>query len=199
MGDIMTVRGFVATDPRTNTTHGGDVVSSFRLAATERRFDREAGAWVDGHTNWYTVVGFRQLAGNMSGSLKKGQRVIVVGRLRLKQWEKDGRIFHSAEVEAESVGHDLFWGSAKFSRNQQDAQRSEAPIQRVVVDGVGVVDLRTGEVPDDEASGENEHDVAGLADDGTDPRADPDDVVRLASEDAGTDPMAGARDGLLAV
>ncbi|MDQ4502313.1 single-stranded DNA-binding protein [Sinomonas sp. ASV322] len=185
MGDTMTVRGFVATDPRTNTTHGGDIVSSFRLAATERRYDREAGAWVDGHTNWYTVVGFRQLASNMCGSLKKGQRVIVVGRLRLKQWEKEGRIFHSAEVEAESIGHDLYWGSAKFSRNQQDSQRSEAPVQRVAVDGVGVVDLRTGELPPDQTTGEIEgDDDAGFADDGGDPAGDSDDDERLGSEGA---------------
>jgi single-strand DNA-binding protein len=149
MSDLMTVRGFVATDPRTNTTHGGDIVSSFRLAVTERRYDREAGAWVDGHTNWFTVVGFRQLASNMCGSVKKGHRVIVVGRLRLKQWENEGRIYHSADIEAESVGHDLYWGSAKFARAQQDAQRQEAPGQRVAVDGVGVVDLRTGELPVD--------------------------------------------------
>ncbi|WP_136611312.1 single-stranded DNA-binding protein [Sinomonas albida] len=154
MSEIVTVRGFVATDPRTNTTNGGDIVSSFRLAATDRRFDRESSTWVDGHTNWFTVVGFRQLASNMCGSLKKGQRVIVVGRLRLKQWEKDGRIYHSAEVEAESVGHDLHWGSAKFSRTQQDAQRAEPSAQRVAVDGVGVVDLQTGEVPMEGYDGE---------------------------------------------
>ncbi|WP_138413343.1 single-stranded DNA-binding protein [Sinomonas gamaensis] len=162
MSDLVTVRGFVATDPRTNTTHGGNIVSSFRLASTQRRYDREAGEWVDGHTNWFTVVGFRQLAANICGSLKKGQRVIVVGRLRLKQWEKEGRIFHEAEVDAESVGHDLFWGSAKFARNQQDAQRQEPSVQRVAVDGVGMVDLGTGELPqhfrDDVPSDEDEDD-----------------------------------------
>lgn len=158
MSEIITVRGFVATDPRTNTTNGGDIVSSFRLAATDRRFDREANVWVDGHTNWFTVVGFRQLASNMCGSLKKGHRVIVVGRLKLKQWERDGRIYHSAEVEAESVGHDLFWGSAKFARNPQEPPRADGAAQRVAVEGVGVVDVQTGEVPsegyDDVKAGE---------------------------------------------
>ncbi|WP_138443468.1 single-stranded DNA-binding protein [Sinomonas susongensis] len=158
MSDTIIVRGFVATDPRANTTNGGDIVSNFRLAVTERRYDREAAAWVDGHTNWFTVVGFRQLAANMCGSLKKGQRVIVVGKLRLKQWDKDGRVYHAAEVEAESVGHDLFWGSAKFSRNPQDGQRQETGSARVAVEGVGVVDLDTGEVPEDEGHGEGDPD-----------------------------------------
>jgi single-strand DNA-binding protein len=172
MSDLVTVRGFVATDPRTSTTHGGNIVSSFRLAATQRRYDREAGEWVDGHTNWFTIVGFRQLASNICGSLKKGQRVIVVGRLRLKQWERDGRVYHDAEVAAESVGHDLFWGSANFARNQQDAQRQEQSGQRVAVDGVGVVDLTTGELPPQSD------------DDGHDP-TDPDDESEF--EDTSTE------------
>ncbi|WP_334172255.1 single-stranded DNA-binding protein [Sinomonas sp.] len=183
MSDMITIRGFVATDPRTNTTNGGDIVSNFRLAVTERRYDREASAWIDGHTNWFTVVGFRQLASNMCGSLKKGHRVIVVGKLRLKQWEKDGRIFHSAEVEADSVGHDLSWGSAKFARNPQEGQRQELGGARVAVEGIGVVDLETGEM-----SGEAGHD------DGTSV-ASTDSGSRDAVDDAGSLSVLGRPEG----
>lgn len=185
MSDTITVRGFVATDPRTNTTNGGDIVSSFRLAVTERRYDRDASAWIDGHTNWFTVVGFRQLASNMCGSLKKGNRVIVVGKLRLKQWEKDGRVYHSAEVEAESVGHDLYWGSAKFARNPQDGQRQEVASTRVAVEGVGVVDLETGEMSVNEGG----HVSAAAGPDGSDE----------GETDDGGDSLApvGAREDLL--
>ena len=86
---------------------------------------------MDGNTNWFTVQGYRQLAGNMGCSIKKGQRVIVVGRLKMRSWEKDGRIYHVAEIDAESVGHDLMWGSANFIRTvnngPQHAARREAP------------------------------------------------------------------------
>jgi single-strand DNA-binding protein len=71
---------------------------------------------MDGTTNWYTVQSFRYLAGHIGCSVKKGQRVIVVGKLRLRQWEHEGRIYHVAEIDAESVGHDLMWGSANFTR-----------------------------------------------------------------------------------
>lgn len=47
---------------------------------------------------------------------QKGQRVIIVGRLKMRSWEKDGRVYHVAEIDAESVGHDLMWGSANFTR-----------------------------------------------------------------------------------
>ncbi|GAA1791491.1 hypothetical protein GCM10009712_43210 [Pseudarthrobacter sulfonivorans] len=116
MSDYMTFRGFVATDIKTSTTTTGVGTASFRLGSTARRFDRTTSTWVDTHTNWFTVQGYRQLAGNMGCSIKKGQRVIVVGRLKLRTWEKDGRIHFAHEIDAESVGHDLMWGSANYIR-----------------------------------------------------------------------------------
>ncbi len=116
MTDNITVRGFVATEIKSSTTPGGVPTANFRMGATERRFDRKSDTWIDGNTNWFTVQGYRQLAGNMGCSIKKGQRVIVVGKLKLRSWEKDGRIHHAVEIDAESVGHDLMWGSANFIR-----------------------------------------------------------------------------------
>lgn len=134
MNDSITVRGFVATEIKSSTTPGGVATASFRLGSTERRFDRSANAWVDGNTNWFTVQGYRQLAGNMGCSIRKGQRVIIVGRLKMRSWEKEGRIHHVAEIDAESVGHDLMWGSANFTRTAgagpmpgQDAAVQERP------------------------------------------------------------------------
>ena len=40
----------------------------------------------------------------------------MVGKLKLRQWEHDGKIYHVAEIDAESIGHDLMWGTANFSR-----------------------------------------------------------------------------------
>jgi single-strand DNA-binding protein len=126
MSDNITVRGFVATDVKISTTHGGTAVSSFRMGSTERRYDRKTETWYDGPTNWFSVSMYRQLATNAGCSLKKGQLIIVVGKLRLRQWEKDGRTFTSADINAESVGHDLMWGSANYIRNSQ-ASAATAP------------------------------------------------------------------------
>lgn len=121
MSDVITVRGFVATEVKSTTTTGGTAVSSFRLGATDRRFDRATQAWIDGSTNWFTVSTYRQLASNAACSIKKGQRVIVVGKLKIRQWEKDGKYFTSTEIDAESLGHDLMWGSANFVRSTQNS------------------------------------------------------------------------------
>ncbi|MCB5293687.1 single-stranded DNA-binding protein [Arthrobacter sp. SO3] len=126
MSDNITVRGFVATEPKSSTTPGGVATADFRLGSTERRYDRATNAWIDGNTNWFRVQGYRQLAGNIGCSIKKGQRVIVVGRLKLRSWEHDGRIYHSAEIDAESVGHDLMWGSANYIRTAGNGPQAAA-------------------------------------------------------------------------
>lgn len=126
MSDNITVRGFVATEIKSSTTPGGVATASFRLGSTDRRYDRAKDAWVDGNTNWFTVQGYRQLAGNIGCSIKKGQRVIVTGRLRMRSWENDGRIYHVAEIAAETVGHDLMWGSANFIRTATNGPQDAA-------------------------------------------------------------------------
>lgn len=52
MKDLMTIRGFVATDVTSSTTGRGTAKASFRVGVTSRRFDESAKAWVDEHTNW---------------------------------------------------------------------------------------------------------------------------------------------------
>jgi single-strand DNA-binding protein len=126
MSDNITVRGFVATEPKTATTPGGVATANFRVGSNPRYFDRATKAWIDGDTNWFTVQGYRQLAGNIGCSIKKGQKVIVVGRLKLRSWEHDGRIYHSAEIDAESVGHDLSWGSANYIRTAGNGPQTSA-------------------------------------------------------------------------
>lgn len=116
MTDYITLTGLVATTPRHITTSEGLAITSFRLASSQRRFDRVQQAWVDGDTNWYTVSAFRNLAQNAATSVNKGDRVIVTGRVRIRDWENTDRSGTTVEVEAESVGHDLTWGTAAYTR-----------------------------------------------------------------------------------
>ncbi|WP_159801553.1 single-stranded DNA-binding protein [Arthrobacter zhaoguopingii] len=121
MNETITVRGYVATEVRLALTPSGLPIAGFRMCTTERRYDREAAAWVDGHTNWYSISMFRQLATNASASLKKGDRVVVYGRLKVRPWStEDGRTGTSVEIDAESVGHDLMWGTAAFRRSSTE-------------------------------------------------------------------------------
>jgi single-strand DNA-binding protein len=123
MSDHITLVGNIVGDPEERATRGGDPIAAFRLAVSERRFDRERGQWIDGHTNYYAVSVFGELGRNALTSLRKGERVIVAGRLRLREWETDTKRGVSADVTADAVGHDLRWGATAFRRST----RSEAP------------------------------------------------------------------------
>lgn len=117
MTDIITLTGLVATSPRHIVTSEGLTITSFRLASNQRRFDRTQNAWVDGDTNWYTITAFRQLGTHVASSVEKGQRVIVTGRVRIRDWESGEKSGTTIEIDAESIGHDLTWGRATFTRS----------------------------------------------------------------------------------
>ena len=117
MSDTITITGLVATPPRHITTTEGLHITSFRLASTQRRYDRSQERWIDGDTNWYTITTFRQLAINAITSVTKGQRVLVSGRLRIREWANGEKTGTTIEIEADAVGHDLSWGSAVFTRS----------------------------------------------------------------------------------
>ena len=112
----ITVSGLVATTPRHIVTQEGLPITSFRLAEQVRRFDRADMKWVDGETNWYTVTAFRTLAVNAAGSIGKGERVIVAGELRVRDWDNGERAGTSVEIEATHFGHDLAWGTSTYIR-----------------------------------------------------------------------------------
>mgnify|MGYP000240470849 CR=1 FL=1 len=116
MSENIAVAGLVATTPRHLVTQDGLPITSFRLAASSRRYDRQQSKWVDGETNWYTVTSFRQLAINCATSINKGERVLITGKLHIRDWDNGERAGTSVEIEADHIGHDLMWGSAAFTR-----------------------------------------------------------------------------------
>jgi single-strand DNA-binding protein len=129
MSDQYSVTGLVATTPRHLVTQDGLPITSFRLAASLRKFDKQLNRWVEAETNWFTITSFRQLAVNSAVSISKGDRILVMGRLRVRDWDNGERAGTSVEIEAESIGHDLVWGSSTFVRtvNAREADLDQAP------------------------------------------------------------------------
>lgn len=116
MVDSYTAVGLVATTPRHIVTADGLPVTTFRLAAGTRKFDRESSQWIDAETNWFTIVSFRALAENANESLSKGDRVVVSGRLKIRDWDNGERSGTNVEIEADGLGHDLMFGKSTFER-----------------------------------------------------------------------------------
>ena len=158
MQDTITLRGRIATDPAERTTPNGVTVVNFRMATTERRFDRAAGQWADAHTNWYNVAVFGRQATNFLQSTKKGNPVIVQGRQRIRDWSTAERSGTSVDIVADAVGLDLNFGTCAYNKTvsaraaDQDFQaRSGQPAEPQGVDEADVpeghrVDPDTGEI-----------------------------------------------------
>lgn len=116
MSDAIAITGNIATTPEHKKIAGGIPLTSFRLASSQRRLDRDTGQWVDGETNFYTVSVFRALAEHAVLSLRRGDRVIVTGRLKVKEWDNGTRKRTTVEIEADAIGHDLKFGTSTFQR-----------------------------------------------------------------------------------
>ena len=124
------VVGNIASDIRFLALDSGARRARFRVASTPRRFDRESGVWSDATTSYVSVTCWRSLADNVASSLGKGDPVVVVGRLSIREWERDGRKGTTVEVDATSVAPDLARGSAAFlgrRRGEQAAAPAAAP------------------------------------------------------------------------
>lgn len=120
MSEKITITGNIATTPERRVTSGGFAVTSFRVASGERRLDKETGQWSDGETSFYKVSAYRSLAENSYDSFHLGDRVIVTGRLRIKDWDTGTKKGTSAEIDVDALGHDLLWGTSKFRKNERD-------------------------------------------------------------------------------
>ena len=132
MAEQLAVRGLIATEPKLIETDTGLSVLSFRLAAPQRRFDAESGTWISDQTNWFSVSSFRKLAQNSHASLSKGDRVVVTGRLKIRDWDNGERSGTSVELETEAIGHDLTFGSSDFRRAEpaeEELEDSETELQ----------------------------------------------------------------------
>lgn len=145
MSNYVTIRGFVGTEVKCAVAGSGLPITKFRLGSSDRYFDKKINAWTDGDTNWYSVSMFRQLATNAGVSLQKGDRVIVTGKLRIRTWINDeGKSGTTVEIDADSAGHDLLFGTASFRRSSAD--RNDPALQPATEDGIQGVDYTTGEI-----------------------------------------------------
>lgn len=117
-GDIpLTLVGNLTADPELRFTPSGQAVANFTVASTSRIFDRQTNEWRDGDTVFIRCSVWRQYAENVAESLTKGTRVIVTGRLKVRQYEtREGGKGTSVECDVEDVGPALRNATAKVNR-----------------------------------------------------------------------------------
>jgi single-strand DNA-binding protein len=114
---FVTFHGWAGSDVRHRTAK--DVsVATVRVGVTPRL--KRDGDWYDGETTWYSVTAWRTLADHLRDSVRKGDPVIVHGRLRSETWQPpEGPATVTLHVDALLVGHDLNRGITHFIKQQR--------------------------------------------------------------------------------
>ena len=93
--------GRLGRDPELKRTQAGGAVVSVSLATNER--EKQGDAWVD-VTEWHYIVAFGRTAELMAERCRKGDPVLVDGRMKTRKWQgQDGTERQRTEVVASDV------------------------------------------------------------------------------------------------
>ena len=106
--------GTVGHEPRSGAFDDGRAWANVRIAVNHDYFNGATGEVVSRGVSWFDVNAYGALAKNMAYCVHKGDSIIVVGELRLRDWEKEGRTGTSGTIVADVVGPNLLFGVAKF-------------------------------------------------------------------------------------
>jgi single-strand DNA-binding protein len=118
----ITIIGNLTADPELRFTPSGQAVCNFTVASTARFFDKAKNEWAEGDTTFIRCSVWREMAENCAESLLKGNRVVVTGTLKVRQYETDKGKGTSVECDVEEVGPSLKWASAKITRADKPQQ-----------------------------------------------------------------------------
>lgn len=125
---VITVIGNLTSDPELRYTQNGIAVANFTIASTPRTLDRSSNGWKDGEALFLRASVWKEFAEHVAGSLTKGARVIVQGRLKQKTYEtKEGEKRTSFELEVDEIGPSLRYATAQVTRASSSAGERSAP------------------------------------------------------------------------
>jgi single-strand DNA-binding protein len=119
VSNTVTLIGNLTREPELRFTSQGIAQATFSLAVNRRKLNQQTQDWEES-TSFFEVICWRELAENVAGSLGKGTRAIVTGRLEQRTWETpDGEKRSKVQVIAEEVGPSLRWVTAQISRSER--------------------------------------------------------------------------------
>jgi single-strand DNA-binding protein len=119
----ITVIGNATADAELRYTASGMPIARWTLAFTPRV--KAGDSWVDGEPTFYRCSAFRQLAETTAETITRGMRLIVYGRFKTRQYEKDGEKRLSVEIDVEGVGPELRFATATVNKASRSSGGAE--------------------------------------------------------------------------
>ncbi len=93
--------GNVGTQPEARSIPSGTRLVKFRFATSEPRFkDQSTG---EPHTEWHNIVVWGRLAEFCEQYVQKGRQLYIEGRIRTRNYEKNGQRMYFTEIHADRI------------------------------------------------------------------------------------------------
>ena len=159
----LSLAGFVAGEPGYAKVGKNQVPKlTLRVSWTPRRRDSATGEWIDGNRSFINVICWRQLAENGYTCVRRGDAVVVKGRLDVRTYTgRDGQRRTAVDVEASALGPDLSRGVATFRRvwptsgKTAEELASEAAGHSTQINETGLGEMAADEADEQAAGVEN--------------------------------------------
>jgi single-strand DNA-binding protein len=121
--NFVTFVGNLTDDPDLRYTGSGAAVATLRVASNRRWTGRDGQQQEE--TTYLNVNCWRDLAENSAESLSKGDRVVVIGRLRVRSYEnQQNQTVWVTEIEADEIAPSLRWARAQVARTSGGSSSS---------------------------------------------------------------------------
>lgn len=110
MSTNITVTGNLVEQVSVNFTTQGKAAANFTVADNTRYFDEQAQEWKSTEATFWSIEVFGQMA-ERAAELEKGERLIVVGKTRTKEWkDREGNRRRELRINASDIARSLKFG-----------------------------------------------------------------------------------------
>ena len=128
MDTYLTVQGNLTADPVPTTTASGASLVKIRVASNSRRLDKQNGEYSDLDPMFIDVACWRNLGGHVLATLRKGDSVVVHGKLLYREYDDTKGVHRSQfQIDALVVGPDLNRCAADLRRPAKAAVGEASP------------------------------------------------------------------------
>ena len=118
----VTLIGTLGRDPETRFMPNGNAVANINLATDESYMDKATGQRVE-QTEWHRIVVYGKLAEIIQQYLRKGSKAYFEGRLKTREWEKDGIKRYTTEI----IAHEMLMLDRPNDNTQSTGMAYQAP------------------------------------------------------------------------
>jgi len=120
----ITLLGNLARDPEIKYTNEGLAITDLRVAVNRKWKDKDGNETEN--VEFFNITAWNKLAENCSNDLKKGDRVIVSGRLNHRSFDtKDGKKINIMNVIADVVAASLEFNSVRIAGKDESVTGGE--------------------------------------------------------------------------